>query len=115
LYLLSSRAYEMPMIKVLTQSGYDDRLAIVDNSDLSPVKKRMAKGRLAMLCREVTINDQGKMLIPKDLSELAEIKPGSEIMLAGREEHFEVWNIKNYERYLEIERTQDDEDELGIL
>lgn len=115
LYLLSSRAYEMPMLKVLTQEGYDERVAIVKTSNLSEAKKRQKIGSLAMLCREVTINDQGKLLIPKDLSEQAGIKPDSDIMLAGREEHFEVWNLENYQRYLEIERNQDDADELGIL
>lgn len=115
LYLLSSRAYDMPMLKVLTQEGYDERVAIVKRSDLSEAKKRQKIGSLAMLCREVTVNDQGKLLIPKDLSEAAGIKPDSEIMLAGREEHFEVWNMENYQRYLELERNQDDSDELGIL
>lgn len=105
----------MPMLKVLTQEGYDERVAIVKGSTLSEAKKRQKIGSLAMLCREVTINDQGKLLIPKDLSEQAGIKPDTDIMLAGREEHFEVWNLESYQRYLEIERNQDDEDELGIL
>ncbi len=113
LYLLYSRAHEMPLLKVLTQAGYDERVAIVKSSDKDEATKRELLGRLAMLCREVTINEQGKLSIPKDLSEKAEIKPDSEIMLVGRHGHFEVWNKVHFERSQEIEMNQ--KDDLGIL
>lgn len=115
IYLLFSKTHEMPMLKVLTQEGYDERVAIVENSDLSEGKKRKRLGSLAMLSREATINDQGKLLIPKDLSEKAELKPDSEIIQVGREKHFEIWNKAHFEESLELEMNQDDEDELGIL
>ena len=101
------------MLKVLTQEGYDERVEIVDRSDKDEATKRELKGRLAMLCREVSINEQGKLLIPKDLSERAEIKPDSEIMLVGRHGHFEVWNRGHFEHSQELEMNQ--KDELGIL
>jgi len=113
LYLLYSRTHEMPMLKVLTQDGYDERVAIVKNSNKDEATKRQLLGSLAALCREVTINEQGKLLIPKDLSEKAEIKADSEIMLVGRHGHFEAWHKPHFERAQEIEMNQ--KDELGIL
>ncbi len=101
------------MLKVLTRQGYMERVEIVEKSDKDEATKRQLKGRLAMLCREVSINEQGKMLIPKDLSERAEIKPDSEIMLVGRHGHYEVWNRVHFERSEELEMNQ--HDDLGIF
>lgn len=115
LYLLYSKAHEMPLVKVLSQEAFDDRVRIVMESDLKPGKKSALLGSLSMLSREATVNDQGKLLVPKDLSEKAGISADSEVVLAGRGLHFEVWNKENFERVLEIEMQQDDEDELGIL
>jgi DNA-binding transcriptional regulator/RsmH inhibitor MraZ len=115
LYLLFSRAFEMPLIKVLSQEAFDHRVKIVEDSALSPAKKAAKLGSLAMLSREAGINDQGKLLIPKELSEKAGIAADSEVILAGRGLHFEVWNKASHERLVEIEMNQDDDDELGIL
>jgi DNA-binding transcriptional regulator/RsmH inhibitor MraZ len=68
-----------------------------------------------MLCRVASVNDQGKLLVPKDLSEAAGIAAESEVVLAGRGLHFEVWSKTNHVRVLEIEQTPDENDDLGIL
>ncbi len=68
-----------------------------------------------MLCREATLNDQGKLLVPKDLSEKAGITADSDVMLAGRGIHFEIWSKTNFDKVLEIETAEDDDDELGIF
>jgi DNA-binding transcriptional regulator/RsmH inhibitor MraZ len=113
LYLLFSRTNAMPMLKVLTQAGYDERVTIVEASTLDEATKRQTLGSLAMLCREATLNEQGKLLIPKDLSEQAEIKPDSEIMLVGRHRHFEIWAKQHFEKSREIEMNQ--QNVLGIF
>lgn len=115
LLLLFSRTRDMPMIKVLTQQAYDQRVATVENSDLSPARKSAKLGSLAMLCREVAVNDQNKLLVPKDISEKAGLAAESDVILVGRGPHFEIWNSDHFERTLELEQNQDDEDELGIL
>lgn len=115
LFLLFSKTHEMPVIKVLSQEAFNERVETVKNSDLTPAKKQALLGSLSMLCREASVNDQGKLLVPKDLSEKAGISADSEVVLAGRGMHFEVWNKDNHERALEIEMAQDDVDELGIL
>ena len=115
LFLLSSKTHDMPVIKVLSQQAFDERVETVKNSDLTPAKKTAMLGRLSMLCRVASVNDQGKLLVPKDLSEAAGIAAESEVVLAGRGMHFEVWSKANHGRVLEIEQAQDEDDDLGIL
>ena len=115
LYLLSSKTYDMPVIKVLSEKAYTQRKEIVKNSDLSNAKKLAKLGQLSMLCREASVNDQGKLLVPKDLSEAAGLAAESEVILAGRDQHFEVWSKENHARVLAIETNPDDDDDLGIF
>lgn len=115
LFLLSSKTHDMPMIKVLSQEAFNRRVQTVQDSDYTPAKKTALLGSLSMLSREASVNDQGKLLVPKELSEVAGISAESEVMLVGRGVHFEVWNKEAHARTLEIERAQAGEDELGIL
>ena len=116
LFLLSSKTHDMPVIKVLSARAYNDRKETVKNSpDLTPAKKLAKLGQLAMLCRVASVNDQGKLLVPKDLSEAAGIAAESDVVLAGRDLHFEVWSKENHLRVLEIEMNPDDDDGLGIF
>ena len=70
LFLLLSRAHELPVLKVLTQKGYEEEVKRISESDASVGQKRLLQGALAMLCRCATLNDQGKVLLPKDLCEI---------------------------------------------
>ena len=115
LFLLFSKEYDMPLVKALSEAAYAERVEIINASDKTPAEKGKLLGKLAMLCREVTLNDQGKLLVPKDLSEKAAIAADSEIMLAGRGTHFQIWSKTNFDKVLEIETGQEDDDELGIF
>jgi len=115
LYLLFSKEHEMPVVKVLSQEAYNEKVELIRGSDKSPAEKSKLLGRLAMLCREVTLNEQGKLLVPKDLSEKAAIDADSEIMLVGRGIHFEIWSQQNFDKVLEIETRHDEDDDLGIF
>lgn len=105
----------MPVVKALSEAAYAERVEIINGSEKTPAEKTKLLGKLAMLCREVTLNDQGKLLVPKDLSEKASINADSEIMLAGRGTHFQIWSKSNFDKVLEIETGQEDDDELGIF
>ncbi len=52
-------------------------------------------GQWTMLCRETTLSDQGKLLIPRDLCEQVRLLAGSEVMRVGRHRYFEIWNREN--------------------
>jgi len=115
LFLLFSKEHEMPVVKVLSEEAYNEKVELIKESDLTPAEKNKKLGKLAMLCREVSLNDQGKLLVPKDLSEKANISSESEVVLAGRGIHFEVWSKSNFDRVLEIETADEEDDDLGIF
>jgi DNA-binding transcriptional regulator/RsmH inhibitor MraZ len=115
LFLLFSKEHDMPVVKVLSQAAFDQRVELINASEKTPAEKSKTLGKLSMLCREVSLNDQGKLLVPKDLSEKAGISADSDVMLAGRGIHFEIWSKTNFDRVLEIETSQEEDDELGIF
>ena len=115
LYLLFSKEHGMPVVKVLSQEAYDHKVELVEKSDLTPAEKGKKLGKLAMLCREATLNEQGKLLVPKDLSELAGITAEADVMLAGRGIHFEIWSKPNFDTKLALEMAEEEEDDLGIF
>jgi DNA-binding transcriptional regulator/RsmH inhibitor MraZ len=115
LYLMFSKEHEMPVVKVLSQAAYDERVELVKNSDKTPAEKNKTLGKLAMLSRETTLNEQGKLLVPKDLSEMAGIAAESDVVLAGRGLHFEIWSKANFDIKLALEMAQDEDDDLGIF
>jgi DNA-binding transcriptional regulator/RsmH inhibitor MraZ len=114
LYLQSSKAHDMPVIKVLSQKAYDHRKNTVKESNLTPREKTEILGVFAMKCRTANVNDQGKLLIPKDLCEVIGIRADSEVVLAGRDLHFEVWSKENHARVLALEAPNSVTDIFGI-
>jgi DNA-binding transcriptional regulator/RsmH inhibitor MraZ len=115
LLLLFSKEHDLPVVNVLSQEAYDEKVELIQSSALTPREKREKLGKLAMLSREATVNDQGKLLVPKDLSEKAGIAADAEVMLAGRGNYFQVWSMANFATVLEIETNKQEDDELGIF
>lgn len=110
LFLMESKTYELPMIKVLTRAAYDERVNRVLESDKSPKEKDLLLGKLAAMCVEASINEQGKMLVPKETSNRVGIEANSDVALVGRGIHFEIWSKANHERMLEHEAGTGDDD-----
>lgn len=115
LFLLFSKEHEMSVVKVLSQEAYDEKVELIKGSEKTPAEKGKMLGKLAMLCREASLNEQGKLLVPKDLSEKAGIAADSDVMLAGRGIHFEIWSKAHFDKVLEIETSQEEDDDLGIF
>lgn len=115
LFLLFSKVHEMPVVKVLSQEAYDERVELIRNSDKTPAEKGKLLGKLAMLCREAVLNDQGKLMVSKEFGEKAQIAAESDVVLAGRGIHFEIWSRANFDKLLEIETAEDEDDDLGIF
>lgn len=115
LFLMYSSEHGMPFVKVLSQEAYDEKVELIKNSENTPAEKGRMLGKLAMFSREATLNDQGKLLVPKDLSERAGIAADSEVMLAGRGIHFEIWSSANFEVKLALEMAQEEDKDLGIF
>jgi len=115
LCLLFSEVHGMKVIKVLSQAAYQHRKDTVRESNISPKEKSEILGVLAMNCKAASVNDQGKLLIPRDLSEAIGVTAESEVVLAGRDLHFEVWSKPNHARVLVIERPTAETDIFGIF
>ncbi len=115
LFLLFAKQYEMPVVKVLSQEAYDERVMLIKNSDKTPAEKSKKLGKLAMLCREASLNEQGKLLVPKDLSEKVGIEAEGDVVLTGRGIYFEIWSKAQFSKVLEIETAEEEDDDLGVF
>ncbi len=115
LFLQFSHRHDLPVVKVLSEDAYNEKVARITGSDMTPADKSNWLGTLAMLCKEVSLNDQGKLLIPKDLSEKAGISAESDVVLAGRGNYFEVWSGANFDVVLSNESRPVTGDTLGIF
>lgn len=98
LYLMASFDYrsELPIIKVLTDEGIASRLKTVDESDLDTGEKADMKSDLKRNLRDGNLNDQGRLLIPKDFANHAGIEPDADVYLVAGDSHFEIWSKENY-------------------
>lgn len=106
---------DLPMIKVLDEEAYGELVERVKSSGKPPREQSELLRLLAMRCREVTLNDQGKLLIPKDLSEKAGIAPEGTVILAGCGIHFEIWSKENFDQFMKITGSEHQADDLGIF
>lgn len=116
LFLMSSREYGLPVVKVLGDAAYQNRIEVIRGSEKhTEAEKARMIGKLASMCRPAAVNEQGKLLIPKELSESVGIEANGEAWLVGRGPHFEIWSKENYLRMRDLESAQEEDDELGIF
>ncbi len=115
LFLLFAKHLEFPLVKVLSQEAYNEKVDLIKSSGKPAKEQGKLLGKLAMLCREATLNEQGKLLVPKDLSEKAGIDADSDVTLVGRGIHFEIWSRANFDTVFDIETNEEIEDDLGIF
>ena len=113
-FLLLSKEEDIPVVKVFNQDAYDEKVNLVKESNKTQPEKNRLLGRLAMMSREATLNEQGKLLVPKDLSEQADIAADSDVVLIGRGNHFAICSKKNFEVFFSTE-AEPIEDDLGIF
>lgn len=114
-YLLFAKDLGFPLVRVLTKEAYQHKVNTINQSDKTPAEKNRTLAKLALLSRQASVNEQGKLLVPKDLSEQAGISPDSDVMLAGRGMAFEIWNRPTFDEYLAQLTAEDAEDDLGIF
>ena len=115
LFLMFGKEHDLPVVKVLSQAAYNEKVERIHNSPKELREKDKLLGRLAMLSREATLNDQGKLLVPKDLSEPAGIVAEADVVLAGRGNFFQIWSKANFATVLDRESGEQPDDDLGIF
>lgn len=115
LYLMFAKDLGVPLVRVLSKASYNHKVATINGSDKTPAEKTKLLAKLALLVREANVNEQGKLLVPKDLSEMAGIAPESDVMLAGRGMNFEIFSKANFDTYFAQLTDEEVEDDLGIF
>ncbi len=102
LHLMASfdKKSELPIIKVMTDEGIASRLRTVDEHITDPGEKAEIKSELKRNLRDANLNDQGRLLIPKDFANHAEIESDADVYLVAGDSHFEVWSKENYMKAL---------------
>ena len=114
LSLMASVSAGVNIIKVLTDEAVVYRLEVIDENVIEPKKRGELKTRLKRLLRESSVNEQGKMLIPRDLAQHAGIAPDSDVTLSAGDSHFEIWNREKFESIFGVAAVPPEEDTLGI-
>lgn len=115
LNLMPSISEGVNVIKVLTQEAFEYRVERIRQHATSPKEESQLKTKLVRLLREASINEQGKLLIPKDLADHAGISPDSEVMLSAGDSHFEIWNRSQFEKVFGLSAVPEAEDHLAIF
>ncbi|MEY3394692.1 MAG: hypothetical protein RL346_928 [Verrucomicrobiota bacterium] len=115
LNLMPSISDGVHVIKVLTEEAFEYRVERIRQHATSPKEESQLKTKLVRLLREASINEQGKLLIPKDLADYAGITPDSEVMLSAGDSHFEIWNRSKFENVFGLSAVPEEEDHLAIF
>lgn len=115
LNLMPSYSEGVKILKVLTQEAFEYRLEKIGEKATSPKEEAQLRTKLVRLIREVQMNEQGKLLIPKDLAEFAEIEPESEVTMSAGANHFEIWNRTKFEEAFGLDAVPEEEDHLAIF
>lgn len=115
LNLMPSISEGVKVLKVLTQEAFEYRVERIKQHAASPKEESQLKTKLVRLLREANVNEQGKLLIPKDLADYAGILPDSEVMLSAGDSHFEIWNRAKFEEIFGLSAVPEEEDHLAIF
>ena len=116
LFLLMSKKHAMPALKAFTRAALNVRMEEIRGSDMTETEKCIELDSLVVtLGCEICLNEQGKLPVPKDLCESAGIAAGSEAILAGRGNYFEIWSKTNFDVVLAIETGWKGDEDLNIF
>jgi MraZ protein len=115
LNLMPSISEGVKVIKVLTQEAFEYRVERIKEHSETPKEESQLKTKLVRLLREVSVNEQGKLLIPKDMAEYAGIAPDSEITMSAGDSHFEIWPRDKFEEIFGLSAVPEEDDHLAIF
>ena len=96
LRLLQWKTYKVAVLKALTDEAFEAMIASIDTSELSAGMKSQRKGLVYSRNTQVTINDQGKLLIPKKLAEEHGLQAGGAAHLYGRGTNFDIVSPRDH-------------------
>lgn len=98
LRLLSCKGFGKPILRVLTEQEFANRLErIQSQTEWTPAQKSAFSGKLYSSCQKTKLNPQGKLLIPKALCAHPGLEAEGQVTLIGRGTYFEIASPENYE------------------
>ena len=93
LILVYSKTKGVPMLKVITPELLTSHLDLIANSaGMNEAQKSEKRRNLAARCWDAGINEQGKLLIPRELCDRLNLQPEAEVLQIGCINYFEIWN-----------------------
>ncbi len=96
LRLLKWELSGVPVIKALTEEAFEAALASIQASDLPAGVKSRQKAALYTHNQPVSVNEQGKISIPKKFAEERGLAAEENIHFLGRGNYFEIITPNNY-------------------
>lgn len=105
-------------IRVNTVAAFGEMVDMIKNhSSRSPGEIRDALSYLYASIQKVSVNSQGKLLIPKEWSTRANIAAEAAVTLVGRGDYFDIFSAVDYDsaRQLQKARVQESMGDLGIF
>ena len=94
----------IPVIKALTDEAFQAALESIQESDLSAGMKSRQKAVLYTHNQPVSVNEQGKLLIPKKFAEERGLQAEETLYFLGRGNYFELMSPVHYESFMKQEQ-----------
>jgi DNA-binding transcriptional regulator/RsmH inhibitor MraZ len=118
LILQESRRYGIPCVRVLTLAAFSDMerdIREYPNRTAGQIREALELLHAGIL--PVNVNNQGKLLIPKEWSLRANIEAESTVMMVGRGKYFDIYNSADYAKVNEMQKARVHESfgDLGIF
>ena len=108
-FLLRADSYGQPTLRVLSEAAFSKKLEQIEESEnLTPRQKDNAAGMMYANSIEASVNEQGKLLIPKAWAEERQLKRPGAVILVGRGNHFEMLSPVNAEAMLSAEKAENE-------
>jgi MraZ protein len=82
---------------VYTLETWERKAAALEAADLDPAVRRRVERQLFSQAQDVELDAQGRILVPLKLRKYAEI--GTEAVIVGARDRFEVWGAERWQVY----------------
>ena len=106
LRLLKWKTHQVPVLKALTDEAFAAMIRSIDEDpSLGAGQKGAKKGLIYSRNTPVTINEQGKLLIPKKLVGEQGLAPGGSVHLYGRGTNFDIVSPRDHEAMQKVEEA----------
>lgn len=109
-----SKEHEEKVIKVFTLEAFEDKFRQIEEADIPQGNKNKLAGALRMTSKQVAINAQGKLTVPKDWADKIGLKAEGSVKLAGRDSYYVICTEDSFNRISEADLNMDDGG-LGVL